>query len=226
MPHLHVGAEPALEEVVGVESLDLQSARGDEVGLAAAGGGGDVGGAPGPGEVERAAELVEDERPPERVVGGDDVERLGRGRERREVARGEEAQDVEEQVVRERPERAQPRVPEVAARGGGEEEVSERLDEASDVSRGGGAGASQVERVGVVLLWVTASAAALGFALPFEGEEGVEGARHSRLRASGSGGGGGWRGRRRTRGVLGSLGKTGEAGLSIRDGRTRGICAR
>jgi hypothetical protein len=58
----------------------------------------------------------------------------------------------------------------------------------------------------VVLLWVTASAAALGFALPFEGEEGVEGARHARLRASGSGGGGGWRGRR-TRGVWGFGGR-------------------
>jgi len=60
VPHLHVGAEPALEEVVGVEAPDLERARGDEVGPAAAGRG-DVGGAPGPGEVERAAELVEDE---------------------------------------------------------------------------------------------------------------------------------------------------------------------
>jgi hypothetical protein len=45
--------------------------------------------------------------------------------------------------------------------------------------------------VGVVLLWVTASAAAFGFALPFEGEEeGVEGTRHARLWAAAAGEGG------------------------------------
>jgi len=144
VPHLHVGAEPALEEVVGVEAPDLERARGDEVGPTAAGRG-DVGGAPGPGEVERAAELVEDEGAPERVVRGDDVERLGRDRERGEGARREEAQDVEEEVVRERAERAEPRVPEVGARGGGEEEVAERLHEATDVPGGGGRGGFQVE---------------------------------------------------------------------------------
>jgi hypothetical protein len=75
----------------------------------------------------------------------------------------------------------------------------------------------------VVLLWVTASAAALGFALPFEREEGVEGARHARLRPPGVGE------RRRRRRLerkenqksLGFWGKTGEARLSIRDGRMR-----
>ena len=74
----------------------------------------------------------------------------------------------------------------------------------------------------MVLLWVTASAAALGFALPFEGEEGVEGARHARLRASGSGGGG-EEGGPEEFGVLGEEWKTGEARLSIRDGRTRRV---
>jgi hypothetical protein len=72
----------------------------------------------------------------------------------------------------------------------GEEEDAERLDEAGAGTRGRGGGALQVEgwvpaagRValgfaGAVLIWVIASAAVPGFALPFEREEeGVESAR-------------------------------------------------
>lgn len=210
-PHLHVGAEPALEEVVGVEPPDLEAPRGEEVG-AAARRGGDVGGAPRAREGEVPAELVEDERPPERVVGGDDVERPRRRGEPREVARREQAEHVEEHVVGERAERAEPRVTEVAAAAfaaAKEEEVAERLHEASPTPspaapgtpRTGARGGLQVEGGGVSgggvgeavlgfggLLGAFAAAAAAAAATARFGvanggeEEGVEGARHARRR--------------------------------------------